>query len=975
MTRKSKETSSEDSTGAKAPEPKIKNGVSWRDAKAEADLHAATPPIIEQKAQARKAKPKPVPKRDTKPAVKDKPLAKKAAPPKEKIAEPTSEQFEAKEELVSITYSFRSPGTRPKEQPKQFVEKTPTERKGRRQRIQKSSGTESESAPISETIVETKQKSSRFTPDLSNVETPEGAPRIVRYKGRPCLLIGKEIIPPLFFFGNPSDEARAKTVLGEIAKAAEAGIHVHSLMVEFTVEAEAAQHSFDLATYLLDEVLKVDPQAYVMFRVVIAGEPNWEKKFPDAVFRLVDGSLAEPSLGDEEFWEEAERLLGGFVKGLRSLPNAQRILGLHIDRGEWFFAEGWGYDTSPAGERAFRDWTRHRYGDDPVALQAAWFDGRARFEGVRVPDYTELPMSGENFLRSGRKERRWVDYHLFLSDLMVLRIQRLANIIKRSSEGWFVVAVSYGYTFEWAHPASGHLSLGKLLRTRDVDIIAGPPSYKDRQMGGAAAFPGPIDSFALNNKLYISEEDFKTPISKTVEPDEFNPVMATPQALEAAHWRGLGSALAHGTGICWMDLWGNGWLDTPAIWKRAEQVRDALSRALASEEADPDVAVLIDERSLAYLSDSRAFKQLVQDSREAVLRAGVSAGFYLLSDLAHRVRFPDAKLYIFLNAWDVRQEVRNAIKNRLQRDGKTLFWVYAAGLLEHGRDSMERVREVTGIALRAQPFNSKAGTTILNRRHQLTELLEERALSVVEQLEPSYFAIPETGCTVLGEYTQTGLPSFIVREIDSEENEGQRWRSVFLGEPLINERIIRGLCELAGVQVWNYHGDVVHVRRPFLSVHYSGTGHRTATLPERWHAYDLVQGKMMGADATHFRSQATDGATSVFVVGEERQVQDLTDINPETLLHLEEVPEQEPDIIQEEVPETPVALSGFPDANDFLELLADSVDSEFVESADLAPKPKQKRTRRSPTSPKPREKNPKKKQDPSSLGVVFRDKT
>ncbi len=972
MRRKKKETSEEVSNELVQESndmgffPPTQSSVSWREAKEKAD--AESPEKFEPKPET-KVLSKKSPGRSKKVLEKNESPKKAASKVKSKSPILESEQFEVRDELVSIRFSFRTISDKPIVENKQSGTK---EAKAKRQKAPKTEKKE----PVVFRDVEKLEKEvippNRFSPDLEPVAIPDSAPRIIRHHGKPCILIGKEIIPPLFFFGNPSDEARAKTVLSEVDKAAKAGVHVHSLMIEFHVDEEAAQHSFDLAAYLLEEVLKIDQNALVMFRVVFAGGPNWDKKYSNAAYRLLDGSLAEPSFGDEDFWLEAERLLGGFVKGLRSLKQANRILGLHLDRGEWFFAEGWGYDTSLSGEKAFQDWTRHRYANDLVALQAAWFDGRVRFDNVKVPDYTELPISGENFLRSGRKERKWVDYHLFLSDLIVLRIQRLANVVKRASEGWFLVAVSYGYTFEWAHPANGHLSLGKLLRTKDVDIIAGPPSYRDRQMGGAASFPGPVDSFALNNKLYVSEEDFKTPISKTTEPDEFNPVMATPQALEAAHWRGLGSAIAHGTGICWMDLWGNGWLDTPAIWNRAEKIKDTLCRSLVAEESDPDVAVLIDERSLAYLSDSRAFKQLVQDSREAVLRAGVSAGFYLLSDLAHRVRFPDAKLYIFLNAWDMRPEVRNAIKNRLQRNGKTLFWVYAAGLLENGRDSMERVREVTGIALRAQPFNSKAGTTILNRRHPLTELLEERALSVVEQLEPSYFAIPESGCTVLGEYTQTGLPSFMIREIESEENEGQKWRSVFLGEPLINERIIRGLCSLAGVQVWNYHGDVVHVRKPFLSVHYSGTGHRTATLPERWHAYDLIQGKMMGADATHFSSQATDGATGVFVVGEERQVQDLTDIEPNQLLHLDEIPPQEEEIPEEHAEADVLPLIGLPDANNFLELLADSVDSEFVELEELAPKPKGKRERKL-AAPK-QERKPKKKSDSSSLGFTFRDK-
>ena len=87
--------------------------------------------------------------------------------------------------------------------------------------------------------------------------------------------------------------------------------------------------------------------------------------------------------------------------------------------------------------------------------------------------------------------------------------------MKAASEGYYLVGVSYGYTFEWSHPASGHLALGKLLRTREIDIVAGPPSYRNREPGGTCAFPCPIDSIALNGKLFISEEDFKTKLGSS----------------------------------------------------------------------------------------------------------------------------------------------------------------------------------------------------------------------------------------------------------------------------------------------------------------------------------------------------------------------------------------------------------------------------------------------------------------------------
>src|SRR5262249_13637789 len=162
-----------------------------------------------------------------------------------------------------------------------------------------------------------------------------------------------------------------------------------------------------------------------------------------------------------------------------------------------FLSEGHGFDTSKAATKQFRDWARRRYLNDEVTLRASWFDGQVNFDTIQVPEFDPVGQDGERFIRSSRKQRRYVDYHLFLSDATCHRITELAYQAKAAGEGRLLVGVSYGYTFEWTHPASGHLALGKLLRTEEIDFIAGPPSYRNRQPGGSAPFPCPIDSFAL----------------------------------------------------------------------------------------------------------------------------------------------------------------------------------------------------------------------------------------------------------------------------------------------------------------------------------------------------------------------------------------------------------------------------------------------------------------------------------------------
>jgi len=722
------------------------------------------------------------------------------------------------------------------------------------------------------------------------VPVPEDAARVVMRGGVPTLVKGHKVLPPLFFFASAQDENQLAIVLEEVKQAADHGIHLFSVLVELEVDEASVDDAVSFAGYLAKQIKAVDSEAQIVLRTVFVAPPGWEKRFPQAAFLAESGILADPSLCDDEFWSLAETCLNRYIQKLRKLDRDGTIIGVHLERGEWFYADGTGFDISDAAKAKFRDWLRHRYRGDTVSLRASWFDGNVDFSNVNVPEYREVRKEGKDFVRTDRKARRWVDYHLFLSDSTCERIATLAYAAKEASEGHYLVGASYGYTFEWSHPASGHLSLGKLLRSPDIDYIGGPPSYRNREPGGSCPFPAPIDSFALNGKLYVSEEDFKTPISGQREPDDFNPVMKTPQALGSVHWRGAGSALAHGTGVCWMDSWGNGWLNSNGIWERAERAKEAMTWRLGTEMNAPDVAVLIDERSLAYLVDERAFEVLVQNVRESVLRAGLSAGFYLLSDLAHRENFPESKLYIFVNAWDIRPEVRSAIKTRLQRDDKVLFWLYSAGLFEGGRDSLERVREVTGIALRPQPFYSRPGTTILNSREPLCQYLPEQALSKGGQLEPSYFAIPEDGA-VLGEYSHTGLPSFVERTFESEVS--GKWHSVFLGEPIVTPGLFRSLAQKAHAHVWSFQNDVVHVNAPFLTVHCTGTSPRTLALPDKFTAFNIVENEWAQTDGNSLRFQGLDGSTHTFLIGTKAEIEAILAGDPDEILKIDELAPRE----------------------------------------------------------------------------------
>ena len=135
----------------------------------------------------------------------------------------------------------------------------------------------------------------------------------------------------------------------------------------------------------------------------------------------------------------------------------------------------------------------------------------------------------------------------------------------------------------------------------------------------------------------------------------------------------------------------------------------------------------------------------------------------------------------------------------------------------------------------------------------------------------------------------------MVREFGSGEH---AWKSVFLGEPLVTPDLVRALGQIAGAHVWNFQGDVVHVRAPFLSIHCAGAGPRTITLPDKWVAYNCFEDQWAVLETNNLRFNAIDGSTHQFYVGLPEDIEAILQADPEGLLRMDELPTRPDDTLR-----------------------------------------------------------------------------
>lgn len=667
--------------------------------------------------------------------------------------------------------------------------------------------------------------------------------KVVVRKGVAELTIqGDPKLPMLFFVNTEMGEESLPIAQREIRLAYEAGVRLFTVLAHLPWKARSGERRFDLLDSVLSFVMENAPEALILPRLIFSPPASWVRANPGEMVRYGSGETGDVSLGSRLFWEgEAEEALRAAVEHIAQSPFAGRVFGFYLEHGEWLHEKGVGYDLSDANRNAFRSWLRSRYKGSVVALRASWHDGSVTFDTAQIPGW---PVPAGLGLFLGAKERRWQDFHQFMSDRVAEVIGRLGKAVKEASGGRSAVAVSCGYTLELPRTNSGHLALGEVLASPYVDILTAPLSYTGRVPGGSAPLPLPVESVTLAGKLCILEDDTKTFLASGTTPDTYNPHVATVEGTRAVHLRNFGAALAHGAGISYMDLWGEGWLDDRETWEFlsglreiAEQYATRRRNPRTKANADPDVAVIVDEASFFDVRDERLLEKLVTAQRDTLLRSGARLGFYLQSDLT-RKNFPETpKLFIFLNAFHLEPAVRAAIRERWQDSGRTLAWVFTPGIRE---ESLAELAEVIGQHLRLQPYASKIGSRVLSdARSPLVDTLRGQKLGEELRVHPSV-TTSDSRSQVLAEYP-TGNPSITVRK-------HPRWQSVFLGEPTLTAGLLRGLYKLAGVPVYTADDDVAWVGDALLTLHSAPGGGTTVYLPEEGILHDFVYGETLSRD-------------------------------------------------------------------------------------------------------------------------------
>ena len=680
-----------------------------------------------------------------------------------------------------------------------------------------------------------------------------------------------------------------------------AGISIFDIYLRFDWTG-LEQYDFSRVDEKIESYLKIEPKTLFLPRILLTPGTWWCKTFPDDITMRDDGSPAgmfgqpcHPSLASEKYRELSHKAMIAFLDHVES-KYGDHIVGYQVGNGfggEWLmFNSFWETrpggqpptkfgveDYSPPARALFRSWLKKKYANLAV-LRRAWGDPQVTFETATPPNEVERYSSNHGIFFDPGISQRVPDFFTFFNDNVSDTLLENARWVKEITNRKKIVGAFYGYLFcnfpNLSVVHSGHLGFAKVLNSVDVDFIASPYTYDNKQIGGPNNSQTLPEAAALHGKLYFNEVDTETHLFQRQW--RWGDSLRNPTNFEETKGlliRDYAYALTKGFGMWWTDLHGGTYHDDQ-ILQLLGQLKQIDEKYLdADKRSNPDIAVILDEASFTFCGDGEPLFNALLTAQKQWEFAFIGAPWdpYLLTDIGNP-KLRDYKLYIFLNTFRVTPEQRAAIHARLKRNHATAIWVYAPGYIGE-KLSVENMRALTGVRLAESATPGELSVHITSYDHAYTKSLPrgfvygtdvnvenikrwyDHQIYLKDPRDPSLkrdlpgfrinprFWSDDPQAQTLGNLAGIDKPGLVVKKQSG-------WTSVYSSAPILPAALIRNIARAAGCHIYSDAGDVVYANQNFLGIYAPAGGSRTVRLPEKSRVIDLLDNRVLADGVTEF---------------------------------------------------------------------------------------------------------------------------
>lgn len=634
------------------------------------------------------------------------------------------------------------------------------------------------------------------------------------------------------------------------------------------------------------KLLEIDPEAKIILWLGVDSFHNtemrsWNELYPNELVQDENGNQkftlhfqpnsSVPSWASKIWLKDQKNNLRQIVRHVQNSPYASSVIGYQPVSGmgvEWVYWGGhdggggpgkYQFDYSKPFKDGFQKWVEEKYRNID-SLNSIYHDTWSDFAAIKLPTTHEREKDDYFSFIDPNKNQRLIDFREYFSYLTSDVIMELAKVVKEESRGNALFGTFYGYIVNTPVPSwaeNGHFALTRILNSPNIDYITSLIRYENRLAGQEAGFMVPESSFLLHNKVAVAQLDVRTHRTPPESADAgFGRCKNLKESI-AVIKRDFSNCLVSGVAFeygYFGAMWETGDRRLMEVIAKCRDI-EKMMQTISHKKMDPDtsIAVIIDDISTYYtIQASELHQQLVTMQLPKFTHSGTGIDTFLLGDLP---LIKNYSVYLFLNTFNITQEQEKFINSELKKDNKTLFWVYAPGIINNRRINTKRVSEITGINLKVVESKVSPSVTVVNFKDKITQYMPSQIQYASEGMIGPFF-MPLDG-KVLGVATGTQHPALVVKRFPL-------WTSVYSSFPGMSAELIRGIAQSGKVHIANYNGlDTTYLSDKLLAIHTASAGTRKLYAPPQYkkNATELFTGQKYlikdGSFEVHMDSKST----------------------------------------------------------------------------------------------------------------------
>lgn len=671
-------------------------------------------------------------------------------------------------------------------------------------------------------------------------------------------------------------------------------------------------------------LLEAAPDAYIIVRIGMHPPADWVESHPADVLTFNDGStepcwIVSEIHGDElpgcysmcsDNWRrDGAKALSDFCDQVDASDFADRVIGYFFGAGgtsEWYYVTSvtnggknlYG-DCSPAFKSEYSKILKEKYQTEEN-MRKVWKRPNVTFDEPYIPVVAErnhlayeyrcippaqynVPTSEEDkeynygCLLNANKYFPTLDFYQAWSKGTANTIVHFAKVIKDRYKGKLVGAFygAWGCTDYYDVGTSGGTLT--VLNSGVVDFLAAPGTYNNREPGGNVCQREMQDSFRLRNMLFVAEEDSRTHLEQDRLQSEMHFLYSAEDTVTTLK-RDFARVLCEETFSWWFDQndLGGRYMCEECYKLFARQQELAAKYAEIPQKKNNEIALIFDHESIhvASVYTDRYVNDYYRTTDLA--RIGAPVDYYFHNDMALD-NMPDYKMYIMVNVYYLSDEERKIIDAKAAKNGATVVWLYAAGMVDPDADIVmdnKNIEDITGIHVERDDMLTYPTFKINSTQHPMLKYADtSRTYGYIDRdvrcvidhnheatfhfVNPLFY-VSDENAEILGNYCMSGKPALATKKLD------KGYTSVYCGAKVLRSDILMSIAENAGCHIFNYDDDYVCANESFVMIHAKYTGKHTLHFKRECDPFEVYEKKSYGKGVRHLELDMKMGDTLMF---------------------------------------------------------------------------------------------------------------